>query len=93
MTSRSELPANLLQQGFEIEHDSAVKNLRRALLDVQTQVERLLADLDDPKPHEYGGTARSMAASAGEAARHAGELDMAGRLAAFLLPALGAEEV
>ncbi|MEV7013326.1 hypothetical protein [Streptosporangium sp. NPDC051022] len=87
------LPVHLLQQGFGMEHDGAVGNLRRALLDVRQEVEQLLADLDDdPATHLYGGAARSMAASAGEAARHAGELDMANRLR-FLLPvAAGVEE-
>ncbi|MFI7536686.1 hypothetical protein [Streptosporangium sp. NPDC049376] len=81
----STIPQHLRRQGYRIEHDGAVANLRRALLDVQGQVKRPLADLDDAELHGYGDVARSMAASAGEATRYAGELDMVNRLR-FLLP-------
>lgn len=82
----ADLPPHLLRHGFAIERAGAVSNLRRALLDVQSHVQALLEDLDaDPASHLYGGAARTMAAAAGEAARHAGELDMANRLRFLML--------
>jgi hypothetical protein len=77
---------DMLTRTFNRERASATKELRLALREVHRLTEKILNHLDTaPDAALLGDDARALARFGGAAASHAGELDMATRLA-FLVP-------